>query len=395
MHSAVLRCLNRFTFLDYFKFRGEARPKTGPEASVHGFVGSVMMVLIIVAYCINATLNFLQTPETVDVTHFPMQNQTANLVPTCFSVPFLNDETYFNYDFQQVNFDENGTKTVIPILRETSSTDSGEGSNKFCISPNATHAKLRSFCSPFDCSFVQFHLWTCGSSDPRSPTVNKSIACKSLKEIGNILQTNYVDVTYQTDLGDIVLHATPKINGACLFTTTFTYNVTTHHPDLLRTFTTTTHTNLVHDSDQYALTYFFKTGSIPNKPVLEVRMVFGASWVTTDASHRTSADLLSAFGAFAGVIQSVFALIFVMYNEKKFYAREENWARIKRDFTVLPHGEVYDEAAEERERAEEEKRRNAKTAKRTVSSGYSKNGDELGSVHDRESLSLIVQNVQQ
>lgn len=384
MQSACLRCLNKITFLDFFKFRGVPKPKTGAEASCTGFSGSVLMVIIIIAYCVNATIRFLETPESVDVTHLPMANQEMNLMPTCISVPHLNDRDYFAYDFQQVVYDVNGTKNVIPIWI-TDNVGGQSNPDTFCINANATHAKLRGFCSPYDCSFVQFHLWTCGANDTKNPTQN-STTCKSLAEIGDILQTNYVDVTYFTELGTVVLHATPKISAACLFSTTFTYNETTVAPDLLRTFVTTQHTNLVHDADQYALSYFFSGGINPFKPVLEVRMSFSSSWARTQASHKTSGDLVSAFGAFAGVVNSVLAFVFVWYNERKFYAREPNWERIDDDFNVVPVDEEYVPTTSVGRKS---KKSGGSAVKRSSNEQTYSRQDELNSVA-RESFSLMV-----
>lgn len=384
MYSAVLRGLNKFTFLDYFKFRGQVKPKTGPMASVTGFSGTVLLIVIVLAYCINATIRFLQTPDSVDVTRLPTEQQDIQLMPTCVSIPFLNDRRYFAYDFQQVVVQANGTKQKIPI-RITSNAATGVGDpNKFCINSNATRARLRGFCSPGNCSFIQFHLWTCGATDRNNPTYNAT-NCMSHHEIGQVLETNYVDVTYTTALGVVVLHATPKINAAALFVSNFVYNQTTIMPDLIRRFFTSYETNLVHDGDNYALSYFFNKET-PSKPVLEVQMVMSSSWTRTVASHRTSADLLSAFGAFFGVVHSVLAYIFFKHNEKKFYEREENWARIDDDFKTVPHGEEYVPTTSEGKTTVE-------AVKRSSNDEIYSRQDELSCVA-RESLNLMVDNVQ-
>lgn len=341
MQSAITRKLKGLIFLDFFKFEGRPRPASGPQASMHGFAGTVLLLIIIVAYMANATVRFIYTPPEVSLQQNPVTTQKAPIVPTCVAAPRLNDPRYFAFDLQLVQLDERSNRSAAPIEFTRGVTD--DGRDTVCISPNATNAYLRSFCSPGDCAFVQFHLWICGTDDPKNPSRNAT-DCASLSDVAAILQHNYVDVTYTMPIGVITLHTVPKARASALYTSLFTYNETTTMPDLLRSFQTKYEVDLIHAEDAYSLQYFFK--GPPNMFVLELRMTLTSNWIRTIETHRTSLDLVSSWGAFFGVVNAAIGFVCLWYNETKFFERHPLWGRVDSDFRAVREQTDVDEAAQ-------------------------------------------------
>lgn len=332
MHSAILRSLHSCLAIDFFKFEGFPRPKTGAEGSVRGFFGTVLLLAIFIAFAIQNFISFLNLPYTVTVLRAPTNPATAiGLPPTCISVPHLNDPLYFSYSFQHVQKFPNGTKTKTPIDIDLGAD---ELQSSFCVSAreSANAGQLRGFCAPGDCEYVQLRLWTCGSHAKENPTANWT-NCSG--QAAHILEKHYVTSTYTTIVGNTRLNMAPKIMSGSLYTTTFAHNYTTKSPNFVQSFKEETWTNVMPVSNTYALEYFFEDKK-PTSPVLELRVILASYTLTTVETHDTIFDEIGRFGAFWNVIVAVLGMFFLHVNETGFFERHPLWQRIDKDFQIVP-----------------------------------------------------------
>lgn len=318
--------LKSFKFLDFFKFGGNPRHITGYQASVTGVIGTIILLLIVGGYIINSTVRFFTAPPQTSVTQNPTLNQVHPFVYTCISVPKLNDPRYFYRAINRITLDVNASKSMTPINLTTPDI------NTVCIDSAADpNAYLRGYCRPGDCDFLRFKLWNCGCPDVNNPERNRT-DCASLSEIGAILDQNYVDVSYDTDIAVVAQHTSPKLEASAVYITTFALNRTQINPDLVRSFETHYKNNLIFSRDSYHLQYFFPDK--PFKEVLELQMAMSSHILITVENRQTALDIIGSWGAFFSVIASAGALVFGRYNEKKFYEKNPKWERIDENFRV-------------------------------------------------------------
>ena len=318
----------KWSWLDFFAYRGAPRPLHGETASRVGAAATVVMIAAIIAYAANSGVRFVAAAPFSFVTQQPTTKaQNTSMVPTCISTPGITNARFFTYELVEVTVDENGTQSERSVAMV-------HDAKRHSLCTSANHSGyLHSYCDQGSaCSFVRFRLWTCGTPDPRNPS-RASRDCAPLDEIAQVLETQYVTITYATIMGVIPVHSAPKVQFSALYSSIFIYNQSTRQPDYLRRWATSSRANLVlSDTSTYALSSYFAGG--PTQQVLEVRMVLGPFWVQTVFNHRTTFDLLASWGAFFGVVASVLGFFFLRYNEAQFFAEYPQWLRITNVFTV-------------------------------------------------------------
>ncbi len=52
-------------------------------------------------------------------------------------------------------------------------------------------------------------------------------------------------------------------------------------------------------------------------------------------TYRTLLDHIAMWGAFWGVLFAIFALLFLSYNRKKFYKKNPDWNKFKRNNMIV------------------------------------------------------------
>lgn len=321
---------NAFRSLDLFQFEGKPRHIEGPLRSRFGFLGTLLLMGVMIFYVVFSTYRFLTDPPQTSVTQSPTGAGRQTMVKTCIRLPHITDKTYFGYTFQLIHNDNNSvavqkTDLVVEELPET---------NEICLPEGAENGYLSNFCKlGQECDFLKFKLWLCGTNDPKNPAHwNESSKCQPFPELVRQLQTNYVDFVYYTHLGAVIFHTAPKVNASAQYFSIFQLNQTKRNPDLLRWWVEASNFQLQHQRDTFAIQYYY--GPTPTNEVLEMQIILGAEALLTVENRKTSLDLIGSFGALWGVIFSVLGIVFLKYNEKKFYEKNPSWGNIDPTFKV-------------------------------------------------------------
>lgn len=251
------------------------------------------------------------------------------MVKTCIRLPNIADKSYFGYTFQRIHNDANNNPTLKVDLAMYA-----EDNNTICLPDNSPNGFLANFCKiGQECDYLKFKLWLCGTPDSKNPAHwNESGKCQPFPRLVEVMQTNYVDFVYYTHIGGVLFHTAPKVNASAQYFSIFQLNQTKRNPDLLRWWVESSMYNIQHQRDTFAIQYYY--GPIPDKEVLELQMVLGSEALLTVENRKTSLDLIGSFGALWGVIFSVLAIVFLRYNENKFYEKNPRWGRIDPAFKV-------------------------------------------------------------
>jgi hypothetical protein len=331
---------NAFRSLDLFEFEGRPRHIEGPLRSRFGFVGSIVLLSIMIFYVVFSTYNFLTEPPQTSVAQSPTSSGPQQMVKTCVRLPNITDKRFFGYTFQRIHNNENSVATEKVDLKVVEDNVTSE----VCLAADSANGYLSNFCKlGQECDYLKFKLWLCGTPDAKNPAFwNDSAKCQPFRDLVKVTQNNYVDFIYYTQIGAVIFHTAPKVNASAQYFSIFQVNETRRSSDLLRWWVEESQFQLQHQRDTFAIQYYF--GPVPDKEILELQIVMGSEALLTFASHKTSLDLVGSFGALYGVIFSALAFIFMRYNEKKFYVKNPAWEKIDPAFRVEPGSEVSGES---------------------------------------------------
>lgn len=315
--------------LDLFQFYAAPRHVQGAQSSRWGFVGTIILIVVVLFYAIFSLVRFLNDPPQTAVIQNPTGEGQVDMVKTCITVPHLADTRYFGYTFQRNDVDNN-SKSLDKIDVNVEVVDN----DTICLPASSGDGFLKNFCKLGQpCSFLKFKLWLCGTPDSKNPAKNNATnVCAPFSELVDVIQYNYVDFLYYTHLGDVLFHTAPKANASAQYHSVFQLNETRRNPDLLRWFSSTSEMHLQHDMNVFAIQYYY--GAIPTKEVLEMNLVMGSEAIQTVQNRATSLDMIASVGALVNVIFAVLSLAFLKYNEYTFYEKNPKWQHITADFTV-------------------------------------------------------------
>ena len=321
--------------LDFFQWHAQPRHISGPQRSIAGVVGTILLVCIVGAYFGNATFRFFTNPPQTSVTENPTLGENHTMVKTCFQLPKLNDPTYWSLLVQIVQLNSTGDKAVPPI--DVNYTRIGD--DKVCFNTDGVEEKdklyLQGTCHPGEpCVYAKVKLFQCCNKDHNNPATHDCSKCAPTGKISEIVQTNYFNVKYFTDMGVTELHCAPKFQVSSLYRSTFAVNKTFVNPDLIRSFRQEQHDNLVAEgSGTYSVQYFFED-SVPDKELLELRMELSSHIYITIENRQTVLDLIALVGAFFSVVASTLTFVFQKHNEEKFFELNPKWKCIDEHFRV-------------------------------------------------------------
>lgn len=321
---------NAFRSLDLFQFEGKPRHIEGPLRSRFGFIGTLILMGVMIFYVVFSTFRFLTDPPQTSVTQSPTGAGRQNMINTCIKIPHITDKTYFGYTFQRIH---NNNESVA-IEKIDLKVREDPANNQICLPEENLDAYLSNFCKlGQECEYLKFKIWLCGTNDPKNPAYwNESSKCQPFPTLVKTLQSNYVDFIYHTHLGADIVHTAPKVNASAQYFSIFQLNQTKRNPDLLRWWVESSVYQLQHQRDTFSIQYYY--GEVPTNEVLEMQIILGSEALLTVENRKTSLDLIGSFGALWGVIFSVLGMVFLKYNEKKFYQRNPQWGKIDPTFKV-------------------------------------------------------------
>ena len=330
MQSAVVRALHSCLSLDMFAYEGQLVALRGPVYSAAGFGGSIAFMVLLAGFVVSSMVAFLITPPEIVIQRFPnVGEHRIDMRPMCINVPKLNDAGYWNYSIEHVHSFSNGTKVRTPI-RSVTAVDN----DTLCVSKvGDDNFNLQGHCRPkASCSYVSFRLFAC----PVVATNETVATCHSLQEIGDILETNYVRVDFDTVLGTIRLNAVPKIVSQTLYNCFFFYNRTVQGPNYFTSFKTKQWVQLISDDFAYNLMDVYREES-PARETLQLKVLLGSTWALAEETPpQTLIDLVSTWSAAGTLLFAIFCRIFRRVNERSFFRAWPLWERIDKNFETVP-----------------------------------------------------------
>jgi hypothetical protein len=323
--------------VDWFQFEPNPRMTIGPSTSVRGFFGTLVLVMVIIAYAVYSLIKWLTVPAPVSLTQTSTLEEEMPMTSMCVTLPNITDTSYWSYSFQRQGKDPVTGDTISRVDIPLTPVGTGKDA-KLCLGDDqGSIAYLRSFCNPGDCDSLKFKLFACGTPGTPSANASNNISCAALDVLGSILERNYVTFQLFTEAGTILVQTPPKIVWSVKYFVFFQLHERVVHPDLLHEFTTKSRYRLEYEQSTYSLQYFFGPGMTPAHEVIECEFRLGPLVFHSIQSGQTSLDLVGSWGAFFGVVSGILAIYFRRHNRNEFYRHYPTWARVNAMFQVEPH----------------------------------------------------------
>jgi hypothetical protein len=339
--------------LDIFRFEPKPRFLRRDQASVRGFIGTAVTLLIVGAYIINTSIRFIGGQPSVSMAQVSTSNDPVQLPPLAITFR-VNDEksgvpskvfydpSYFTYYMAETDvFAQDSQQRVVRVIPPTrcNFTDyvGWLGTNAFC--PSRAPVIAGRYQSP-SYTFFRIDVSLCSNATPPyDQATGQPIVCAPMTEILTVVANGrFNTMLYTVPQGDVLLGGwdAPMYlidpSQWSLYEGQYQKNFITVEPDMLRTFSEQNYEYLTLFSEKffqrppttsaaingtYALTLWFRLSGAESH---ETRQV------------QTLLDLVGSWAAFFGAVSGALGIYFLAYNTEKFYKLNPHWDDFDTDF---------------------------------------------------------------